>query len=198
MFAVLFEVEPYAERWDDYLRFAGVLRPELLKIDGFLDNRRFASQQHPGRLLSLSFWRDEKSVIRWRTHGGHYGIQALGRSEIFRDYHLRVGEVVRENGITLPQQRLDETETGPARAACVLETPQQAGAPDAPGLVDWGLFDGITVPDSQVIVANWRDSASMEAWTPRAAERRIDIRIVRDYGLHQRLEAPQFHHPVGG
>ena len=67
MFAVVFEVQPKQERWNDYLDLAGMLRPELEKIDGFIDNERFTSLRDRGRVLSLSIWRDEKAVIRWRT-----------------------------------------------------------------------------------------------------------------------------------
>ena len=67
MFAVIFEVVPKPERKDEYLELGRLLRPELEKIDGFLDNERFASQSVKGRVLSLSTWRDEKAVIRWRT-----------------------------------------------------------------------------------------------------------------------------------
>ena len=151
MFAVLFEVEPRTERWDDYLRYAGALKPELERIDGFLDNRRFRSRRHDGRLLSLSLWRDEKSLVRWRAHGGHHAIQAKGRSEVFRDYHLRVGEVMREGAVALPQTRLDVTETGSAPVVSVLEMPASDAPPAADGLVDWDMFDGITDPQGRQI-----------------------------------------------
>lgn len=192
MFAVLFEVEPRAERWDDYLRYAGTLRPELERIDGFLDNRRFRSRRHDGRLLSLSLWRDEKALIRWRAHGGHHAIQAKGRDAVFRDYHLRVGEAMRENAMTLPQSRLDATETGVARVVSVLEMPATEMPPTSDGLVDWDMFDGITDPQGRLMLLSWRDEAAMLACDVSAA-RRLDVRIVRDYGLHDRREAPQFH-----
>ena len=193
MFVVLFEVEPRPERWDDYLRYAGMLRPELERIDGFLENRRFRSRRHDGRLLSLSCWRDEKSVVRWRSHGMHHGVQAKGRSEVFRDYHLRVGEVVRDNGVAQPQVRLDETETGQARAASIVEGPAAEAPPEAPGLVDWDMFDGILDPQDRVLLLSWRDAGAMQGWAPLAGTRRRDVRIVRDYGLRDRAEAPQFH-----
>jgi len=196
MFAVLFEVEPRAERWDDYLRYAGGLRPELERIDGFLDNRRFRSRRHDGRLLSLSLWRDEKALVRWRAHGGHHAIQAKGRSEVFRDYHLRVGEVMRDNAAVLPQTRLDATEAGAARVVSVLEMPAAETPPAAEGLVDWDMFDGITDPQGRLMLLSWRDEAAMLACGAQAA-RRLDVRIVRDYGLQDRREAPQFHAAVG-
>jgi heme-degrading monooxygenase HmoA len=193
MFVVLFEVEPRPERWDDYLRYAGMLRPELEKIDGFLDNRRFRSRRHDGRLLSLSFWRDEKSVVRWRSHAMHHGVQAKGRAEVFRDYHLRVGEVMRDNGAVQPQARFDETETGQARAVSIVEVPAADAPPDAAGLVDWDVFHGIVDEQDWLLLLSWREADAMRAWLPQAGTRRRDVRIVRDYGLRDRAEAPQFH-----
>ena len=93
MFAVIFEVQPKRERFDDYLNLAKSLRPQLEAIDGFIDIDRFASKRTEGRVLSLSIWRDEKAVIRWRTHAEHHGAQEQGRFEIFEDYRLRVGEI---------------------------------------------------------------------------------------------------------
>jgi heme-degrading monooxygenase HmoA len=96
MFSVIFEVHPKAERWDDYLGHARLLRPELEKIDGFVDNIRYRSLTRPGWLLSLSNWRDEKALVRWRTHALHHAVQEKGRFEIFHDYHLRVGQISRD------------------------------------------------------------------------------------------------------
>jgi heme-degrading monooxygenase HmoA len=194
MFAVIFEVEPRPERWDDYLHYAAELRPALERIDGFLDNRRFRSRRREGRLLSLSYWRDEKSVVRWRSHGGHHAIQHKGRTEVFRDYHLRVGEVTAENGTTLSQLRFDETETGVAKAISVVEEPENDTVPDVPGLIDWDLFEGITVEGSRLLLLSWRDQAAVAAWSGQPAEQRRDVRVIRDYGMTDRAEAPQFHH----
>src|SRR6266849_3002323 len=114
MFAVIFEVNPKPEQWDAYLGYAKPLRPELERIDGFIDNERFSSMRRPGWLLSLSTWRDEKAVIRWRTFARHHEVQQKGRFEVFRDYHLRVGEITGDNqlaaGQSLREQRFDETE----------------------------------------------------------------------------------------
>ena len=82
-----------------------MLRPEIEKIEGFLDNERFTSQRTQGRVLSLSTWRDEKAVIRWRTLAVHHQVQEKGRFEVFEDYHLRVGEITADSGISRLDRR---------------------------------------------------------------------------------------------
>jgi len=100
MIAVIFEVEPAPDRRQDYLDAAAALRAELEAIDGFLSIERFTSLARPERILSLSFWRDEEAVRRWRTLPSHRAMQAQGRAGIFHDYRLRVADVVRDYGMT--------------------------------------------------------------------------------------------------
>jgi heme-degrading monooxygenase HmoA len=97
--AVIFEVEPHRERREDYLRIAAELRPLLDDVDGFISIERFQSLSDPGRILSLSFWRDVAPVAQWRTLEAHRVAQSRGRAEIFRDYRLRVANVVRDYGM---------------------------------------------------------------------------------------------------
>lgn len=99
MMAVIFEVTPREGRQDDYLASAEGLRAHLQQLDGFLSIERFASLSQPGKLLSLSFWRDEEAVARWRSLDVHRAAQAAGRSDIFTDYRLRVAAVVRDYGL---------------------------------------------------------------------------------------------------
>ena len=96
MYAVIFEVRPKAGREQEYLALAQELRAELEKVDGFISIERFASLYTEGKLLSLSFWRDEAAVQRWREHAGHRTAQRRGRDEIFADYRIRVAGVVRD------------------------------------------------------------------------------------------------------
>ncbi len=98
MHVVIFEVWPKAGRTDDYLDIAAALKPELEKIDGFISVERFTSLTEEGKYLSLSFWRDEEAVARWRAHAEHQAAQGRGRHEIFADYRLRVAEVIRDYG----------------------------------------------------------------------------------------------------
>ena len=100
MLAVIFEVIPAAGRKEQYLELAAQLRPELEKIDGFISVERFASLTDESKLLSLSFWRDEEAVRRWRNLARHREAQALGRSGVFADYRLGIASVVRDYGMT--------------------------------------------------------------------------------------------------
>lgn len=99
MIAVIFEVVPAAGRRQEYLDLAGGLRPALEKMDGFISIERFGSLTNEGKILSLSIWRDEEAVKRWRQLEGHRIAQAKGRAGVFADYRLRVAEVIRDYGM---------------------------------------------------------------------------------------------------
>jgi heme-degrading monooxygenase HmoA len=99
MIAVIFEVWPNSGRKQDYLDIAARLKPELEKIDGFISVERFQSLSDETKLLSLSFWRDEEAVRRWRNFAEHRAAQRKGRESVFRDYRLRVVSVIRDYGM---------------------------------------------------------------------------------------------------
>lgn len=192
MFAVIFEVNPRPDAWDAYLGHAATLRPELVAIDGFIANERYSSLTRPGWLVSLSIWRDEKALVRWRTHALHHEIQGKGRSSVFADYHLRVGEIVSDTGITEPltQSRFDSTEVGSAKAITLTERPLDpepvAAAPDR------DAFDSITQPGNGLYIRSWPDLAAAETGITATAGRHRVVRVIRDYGMFARAEAPQY------
>jgi heme-degrading monooxygenase HmoA len=97
--AVIFEVVPNAVRKQDYLDAAASLGRYLQQMDGFLSIERFESLTQPGKILSLSFWRDEAAVRTWRNLEPHRAVQAQGRAGIFDDYRLRVAQVLRDYGM---------------------------------------------------------------------------------------------------
>ncbi len=218
MFMVIFEVQPRKERFDEYLEVAKSLKPHIEKIDGFMDNERYASQRDKSKILSLSTWRDEKAVIRWRTLAVHHQAQEKGRFEIFADYHLRVGEVASDTaspeGHAVRQQRLDETEVGAAKFVTISELPATDGKPASadlardlglvssktPGLLDHEVFESIYHPGALVLLASWRDEAAAAAWHPKTVAgsrlRHRCVRVIRDYGMFERREATQYYPPV--
>jgi heme-degrading monooxygenase HmoA len=99
MIAVIFEVRPAEEHRDEYLEIASALRVQLEQIDGFISIERFESLTEPGKLLSLSFFRDEESIKEWRTLESHRKAQSIGRAGLFEDYRLRIAAVIRDYGM---------------------------------------------------------------------------------------------------
>jgi heme-degrading monooxygenase HmoA len=97
--AVIFEVWPAEGRSAEYLDLAGALWRDLEQIDGFISIERFQSLVTPGKLLSLSCWRDDEAVRAWRNLPAHREAQAKGRGGVFADYRLRVASVIRDYGL---------------------------------------------------------------------------------------------------
>ena len=93
MIAVIFEVYPAEGKAQEYLDIAAKLKPLLENIDGFISIERFSSLVEEGKILSLSFWRDEKAIEEWRNLESHRLAQEKGRKSVFADYRLRVANV---------------------------------------------------------------------------------------------------------
>jgi heme-degrading monooxygenase HmoA len=220
MFSVIFEVHPKSDQWDAYLGNAKMLRPELEQVEGFVDNIRYKSLTREGWILSLSGWRDEKSVVRWRTRMRHHMVQEKGRSEILLDYHLRVGQITRDTripeGHVLTEQRLDETEVGEGTTVILIDakrparwtkTPSAAEcaeylglSPHAAGILGWDVFDAVLAPGDLILLMSWRAKEDAEAFESKLnlpeAGRLRRVRVVRDYGMFDRREAPQYYPEV--
>lgn len=99
MIAVIFEVWPTHGRVNQYFDMAASLKADLERIEGFISVERFESLATKGKYLSLSFWRDEEAIRRWRSLAGHRLAQTRGREGVFADYRLRVASVVRDYGM---------------------------------------------------------------------------------------------------
>jgi heme-degrading monooxygenase HmoA len=220
MFSVIFEVRPRPEQWDAYLGNARMLRPELEKIDGFVDNIRYRSLVREGWILSLSNWRDEKALVRWRTHAKHHEVQERGRFEILADYHLRVGQLTQDTrlppGCALVEQRLDETQTGNTTTVTMVDAKRGREATKEPapadiaawlgldsnanGLGSWDLYDAVLTPGDLILLMSWHDHHAAQAFEKRvelpAGGRLRRVRVVRDYGMFDRREAPQYYRDV--
>jgi heme-degrading monooxygenase HmoA len=220
MFSVIFEVHPKTEQWDNYLGNAKMLRPELEQVDGFVDNIRYKSLTRPGWILSLSGWRDEKSVVRWRTAQRHHLVQEKGRTEILLDYHLRVGQITHDTqvptGQTIEEQRLDETDVGEGTTITFIdakwpdvscESSDAPGVssylglkPKAAGLVGCDVYDSVLTPGDVILMMVWKskgdaDSFAKSATLPPGGRLR-HVRVVRDYSMFDRREAPQYYPAV--
>jgi heme-degrading monooxygenase HmoA len=220
MFIVLFEVHPKADGWDSYLGYAKMLKPELEKIDGFVDNIRYKSLTRDGWILSLSSWDDEKAVVRWRTQATHHAVQEKGRNEVFQDYRLRVGEITDDNqipaGCELKEQRFDESEVEGGTAVTLISATKPAEwiakqtaescaqwiglPPHADGLLSWDIYDAVLTPGDVILMASW-ESSTAAAQFKKALKlkdecRLRQVRVIRHYSMNDRREAPQFYAAV--
>ena len=216
MFSVIFEVHPKEGKKDEYLGLAKHLKPLLEAIDGFIDNERFESKLRPGWVLSHSTWRDEKSVVRWRTEAEHHAVQEKGRYEIFEDYRLRVGAVISDTDpppeAPIREQRLDETEVGHAKFVTFTEItperntnfatqadllPSHLGLDRHSGaIVEHDVFASIYNLGKIALLVGWKDVEKSAKLDGIQALRQGSIRIVREYGRFDRREAPQFYPDV--
>jgi heme-degrading monooxygenase HmoA len=216
MFAVLFEVRPKTDQWDAYLGYAKMLRPELEQVEGFVDNIRYRSLNRDGWILSLSNWQNEKAVVRWRTKMRHHEIQELGRREVLMDYHLRVGQLTNDTrlpeGLELKEQRLDETEVGEGTTVVLIDTKRPAewketnnpadcaewlGLEPFQGFLDWDLYDAVLTPGDIILMISFKDDKAAKEFEdttmlPDGARLRR-VRIIRDYAMFDRREAPQYY-----
>ena len=96
MIAVIFEFTAAEGRFADYKRLAEGLSEEVRNFDGFISIERFQSINDPARFVSLSFWRDEEAVRKWRNVQKHREAQAKGRGGIFSSYRLRIASIIRD------------------------------------------------------------------------------------------------------
>jgi heme-degrading monooxygenase HmoA len=218
MFSVILEVQPKPDKWDAYFDDAKMLQPELEQVDGFIDNIHYKGLTREGWILSLSGWRDEKALVRWRTGKRRHEVQEKGRNRILADYHLRVGQITQDTEIPeggqLLEQRLDETEVGEAKAITLItaKRPRQWAEttnpddcaeflglnPYAEGMLSYDVFEAVHSPGDLILLCAWRDNAAAEAFEtsspgpipPGGRLRRV--RIIRDYGMFDRREAPQY------
>src|SRR5262249_32382893 len=213
----IFELRPKQDKFDEYLKLAKYLRPKLEAIDGFIGINRFASKRAKGGIVSLSTWRNEKALIRWRTQAEHHAVQEKGRFEVFEDYHLRVGEITvdtaAQNGLALKEQRFDATDAGEAKVVTITEVMLQKGSTlgakvdrlgallglraGSDGLIDQEVAESIYNPDEFLLLAAWRGADAAKSWSPTNLDgatsvRHRHVRIIRDYGMFDRREAPQF------
>lgn len=199
MFCVLFEVEPHEGKADAYFKLAMGMRKEVEKIDGFLTVERFADLARPHAFLSFSTWRDEKALIRWRTLDKHQIMQHRGRKDIFTDYRIRIGELVADSALEADpaQFRFDETETGAAKLVTVTEHPSDAATPKAEGAVSVAAFKAVLTPERAATLTGWASREAAEQGHRHTPEgyRHRHFRIVRDYTMLDRREAPQYFPP---
>jgi heme-degrading monooxygenase HmoA len=198
MLALFFDVLPKPGHEDAYFQIAAALKPELEKNPGLLFLDRYKSLGRPGWFLSHQYWRDEASLVRWRTEPHHHVAQVAGRREHFADYRIRVAQVVTEAKPGKPLRRWSEEnlyadpELTPPRYVIAVES---TGAEfRAPGLEP---FASVYRPGEFVAVGALAERRAAEAIAEEAlaaanvGAARVAL-VARDYGMVARSEAPQY------
>ncbi len=198
MHALLFEVLPTPEGRTRYFELAASLRPELDQSPGLLFIDRYESLSRPGLILSHSLWRDEANLARWRSNERHYAAQCAGRRKLFEDYRLRIGMVVEEwtpaagaNSMTEDGAYNDPSLTAPRYFATVASHGDCIAKPGFEGfgsVYREGEFIAVATLAVREEFAGLLDQVSglSHVTSLRAAL------VSRDYGMHERAEAPQF------
>ena len=205
MIAQFFEVETRVGHRDQYLELAASLRPALDTMGGCLFIDRFQSLSRKNLLLSYQIWQDEGAMTAWRVYAKHHRIQEIGREAVFSDYRIRIAQVIHEarpnQPIWQPERRTPYNDPARRAPTYVLATESKSGKLAVK--TEWRhdafasvyregqfahLFD---VPDPQAGIAFGEKLFA----DPTTEYVRI-FEVMRDYGMYERTEAPQYYPPV--
>ena len=222
VFSVIFEVHPKPAHWSTYLSVAKTLRPISESVIGYIDNVRYRSLTREGWILSLSSWANEKALIRWRTMSKHHEAQEMGRSKLLEDYHLRVGQNMMDTksgiGGMEGEERSDETEVGEAKMVVFVDAVKEpewvkAQKPeeianllglsgDESDLFAWDVFDNVMEPGHIILLSSWKAAKAAQYFEhvakTKEGSRLRRVRVLRDYGMFDRREAPQYYPDAEG
>jgi heme-degrading monooxygenase HmoA len=204
MMSLFFEVEIKPGRTDQYLNLAASLKPELDTLGGCLFLDRFKSLSRDNLILSYQIWLDEGSLTAWRVHAHHHDVQTLGRDRVFTDYRIRVAQVIYETKRDQPvwQPEWRTLYNDPARRPPTYVLVTESKSATLPATCNWpreafasvyreGQFAHlVTLPDHQSGV-----QLAQRLFDEPATEYVRIVEVVRDYGMYERAEAPQFYPP---
>lgn len=205
MIALFFEVQTRPGHRDQYLSLAASLRPALDAIGGCLFIDRFSSLTRENLLLSYQIWQDEGAMTAWRVHGYHHEVQIVGREKVFSDYRIRIAQVIHEERpgqpVWQPERRTPYND--PARRPSTFVLVAESKHAELPVAIEGkrddfksvyreGVFAHlIDVPDQQSGIELGRRLLA----DPTTEYFRV-VEVMRDYGMFDRTEAPQYYPPV--
>jgi len=203
--AQFFEVQAKQGEVEQYLDLAASLRPALSEMGGCLFIDRFKSLTRDNLLLSYQIWQDEAAMTAWRVHGGHHGVQEIGRDRVFADYRIRIAQVIHEARPAAPVWRPERltpyNDPQRRRPTCVLAA--ESASERLPVETQWqrdtfhsvyrtGIFAHLVdLPDAD---------AGVEFGNRLFADKTVEyfrvFEVMRDYGMYERAEAPQYYPPA--
>ncbi len=199
MIGLFFEVLPKAGREETYFEMARLLRPELDKHDGLVFIDRYRSLSTGGLILSHQLWSSEECLIRWRENTKHKTVQRAGREQHFADYRLRVARLIRE--WTSQGEMAGTAAIDPAledRGRQILAIARKSAPMSSEGVE---AFESVYRESEYLTVRdnagreNTGQFAALAARDPSITAIRL-FSVIRDYGMYNRMEAPQAYPPV--
>jgi heme-degrading monooxygenase HmoA len=205
MISQFFEVQIKPGHADRYLDLAASLKPALNAMGGCLFIDRFRSLSRENLLLSYQIWQDEASMTAWRVDAGHHLVQEIGREKVFSDYRIRIAQVIHEarpgQPIWQPERRTPYND--PARRRPTYVIAWESSSAKIPAKTAWrgdsfesvyrdGYFAHlIDLPDHQ----SGLEFGPQLFADPTTQYFRI-FEVMRDYGMYDRAEAPQYYPPI--
>lgn len=207
MISQFFEVQVREGQAERYLDLAASLRPELDEMGGCIFIDRFKSLSRPNLLLSYQVWQDEGSMIAWRVHGRHHGVQVTGREKVFADYRIRIAQIIHEERPGQAPWNPDRLSpyNDPARRQPTFVVASESSTPDLPNGTPprSDVFESVYRPG---VFAHLFDVSTPEIGvflgqtllTDETTEYFRIFEVLRDYGMFDRAEAPQYYPPVTG
>ena len=205
MISLLFEVQPRAGHIDQYLDLAAALKPRLADMGGCLFIDRFKSLTRQNLLLSYQIWQDEGAMTAWRVDPSHHRVQELGREQVFADYRIRIAQVIHEarpdKASWQPERRTPYND--PARRPPTYVLASESRRPELPVQTAWhrDAFASVYREEYFAHLIDLPDERSGLEFGPHlfadpTTEYFRIFEVMRDYGMYDRTEAPQFYPPV--
>ena len=205
MIGLFFEVQTRPGHADQYLELAASLKPALEASGGcrFID--RFRSLTRENLLLSYQIWQDEGSMTAWRAHGQHHAVQKTGREKVFSDYRIRVAQVIHEarpgQPVWQPDRRTPYNDPARRRPTYVLAAESKSAR--VPVETEWrrDAFASVYRDRHFAHLIDLPDQHSGVEFGARLfADPTIEyfrvFEVMRDYGMYDRTEAPQYYPDV--
>ena len=205
MIGLFFEVQTRPGHGNQYLDLAASLKPALEASGGCLSIERFRSLTRADLLLSHQIWQDEGALVAWRVHGHHHKVQEIGREKVFSDYRIRIAQVIHEarpgKPVWQPERRTPYND--PARRPPTYVLSVESKHAKLPVETEWrrDAFESVYREGQFAHVIDLPDPQSgIEFGSRLFDDPTIEyvrvFEVMRDYGMFERSEAPQYYPPV--
>jgi heme-degrading monooxygenase HmoA len=191
MHALFFEVRPKQGHLKHYFEHVDILKPVLAQHVGLIFLDRYSSLADRDVLLSHQFWESDAAIAAWRKDSVHRRSQTAGRTVHFEDYRIRVAERVLHvsAGQDMPQALPEMAPSANTRYVVAAYGNLEFKHPD------FACFESVNKAASYIALAEaqtiQRTLALVAAIAPSPGLTEVlAFLVIRDYGMHDRAEAP--------